>query len=249
MSIAEKLTSIAENQKKVYDAGIYDAGYEKGYEAGANSVDSREAFWETFQQGGERLDYTGAFSGGWLPSSMFPPMYDMYPTSAVRMFYNAAYTGKLEDLLGGKKLVLNTEYDVSAERCFMGSDFSSIGTIDLRGTDASHSYMFASMSNLTTIEMFYPPNACYGCLGWSAFNNCVKLANLTIGSEITEPLNFQWSPLTHDSLMSIINHLEDWDVLCDYYDDPLVLILGGENIAKLSDEELYQIEAKGWTYK
>lgn len=34
MSIADKLLTIAENQKKVYDAGVFDAGYAKGYDEG-----------------------------------------------------------------------------------------------------------------------------------------------------------------------------------------------------------------------
>ena len=233
---------------------VHNASYEAGYAKGqAEGGDPREAFWETFQQGGERLDYTGAFSSGWLPTSMFPPLYNIVPTSAKRMFYNANYTGELEDLLGGKRLVLNetTDEDLGAntEDCFRGSAFSSIGTIDLRGTDTTNFYMFAHMKNLTTIGKLYPPYARCECLGLNAFIYCSKLENLTIGSKITESLNFQWCPLSYDSLISIIEHLEDWDNLCDYYDDPLVLTLGATNIAKLTIDELAQITDKGWIYK
>lgn len=34
MSVADKLLTVAENQKKVYDAGVFDAGYAKGFEEG-----------------------------------------------------------------------------------------------------------------------------------------------------------------------------------------------------------------------
>jgi hypothetical protein len=54
-----------------------------------------------------------------------------------------------------------------------------------------------------------------------------------------------WSTkLTHDSLMSIINHLSDKS--SDTSGTTWTITLGTENIAKLTDDEIAIAEAKGW---
>ena len=67
MSIADKLVTIAENERKVYDAG-----YTKGKtEGGGDSYDrgvadgrraEYDAFWDNLQSNGNRTQYAVAFS-------------------------------------------------------------------------------------------------------------------------------------------------------------------------------------------
>ena len=67
MNIAEKLQAIAENEQKVYAAGE-SSGYAKGNTEGKTEGAKAEydAFWDSFQAGGKRENYTRAFSGtGW----------------------------------------------------------------------------------------------------------------------------------------------------------------------------------------
>lgn len=81
MSIAEKLTKVAENVPKVYEAG-QEAGKKTAY----------DEFWDAFQQNGKRRDYRGAFGSGWT-NDLFKPKYPIKPKdaysynlSATRMF-------------------------------------------------------------------------------------------------------------------------------------------------------------------
>ena len=60
MSIAEKLTTIAENEQKVYEAG---------------KKSQYDEFWDTYQTNGQRTNYTYAFSGlGWT-DNLYKPKY------------------------------------------------------------------------------------------------------------------------------------------------------------------------------
>ena len=63
MNIAEKLQAIAENEQKVYAAGE-SSGYAKGNTEGKTEGAKAEydAFWDSFQAGGKRENYTRAFS-------------------------------------------------------------------------------------------------------------------------------------------------------------------------------------------
>lgn len=107
MSIAEKLTTIAENEQKVYDAGK-QAEY--------------DAFWNAIQTNGNRTKYDYAFYGEGWTNSTFTPKYHISPTTAQYMF---AYS-KITDL---------TKYDIDltnlseANLMFRGSSIKKIGTV------------------------------------------------------------------------------------------------------------------------
>ena len=70
MTTAEKLTTIAENQQKVYDAGYAD-----GVEAGAKSEYDR--FWDEFQNKGGKASYYWAFYGDRFTDETYNPKYDI----------------------------------------------------------------------------------------------------------------------------------------------------------------------------
>lgn len=74
--IATKLTTVAENQQKVYDAGK-KAEYDR--------------FWDTYQQNGERTKYSYAFSEGWN-NDTFRPKYPIRATDASYMFDGCGVT-------------------------------------------------------------------------------------------------------------------------------------------------------------
>lgn len=79
MSIAEKLTAIAENEQKVYDAG---------------KQAERAITWGILQNYGEELDYGYAFSNGRFTDENYNPLYPILckansNSSGQYMFYNA----------------------------------------------------------------------------------------------------------------------------------------------------------------
>ena len=111
MSIAEKLTTIAENEQKVYNAGQqngFDKGYSDGLTAGEENGRTAEwnELWDGLQSGrsayGTRsnYDYFAAYGQFIIdkntdPKWVFKPKYDIRPTSASNMFreLNSSSTG------------------------------------------------------------------------------------------------------------------------------------------------------------
>lgn len=96
MSIAEKLTTVAENQQRVYDAG-YSAGqqasgggYDEGYEAGQQAEYNR--FWDTFQR---ETTITGLYlfaGAGWNNNTYNPKRKIVVRNNATYMYYASAIT-------------------------------------------------------------------------------------------------------------------------------------------------------------
>lgn len=79
MSIAEKLTTIAENEQKVFDSGK-QAEYDK--------------FWDGYQENGNRTDYQYAFTGKYWNNETFTPKYDIVSSDYTqRLFFN---TGEID---------------------------------------------------------------------------------------------------------------------------------------------------------
>lgn len=106
MSIADKLVTIAENERKVYEAG---------------KKTEYDAFWDSFQQNGKRNFYAGAFGGiGWNKDT-FKPKYPISPagsTVADYMFYtfNRQSTSGEDNLLDFSEF--NSMFDFSGSKRF-----------------------------------------------------------------------------------------------------------------------------------
>ena len=112
-TIAEKLTQIAENEPKVYDAGYnkgkaegdtegYNRGHATGYEEGkAEGIEEGkqseyDAFWDHYQKNGNRTYYDNAFADGgneggrWRYNVTYKPKYPIKPISAMNMYSYSA---------------------------------------------------------------------------------------------------------------------------------------------------------------
>lgn len=119
MSIEEKLTMIAENEPKVYDAG---------YKAGADAL--HKAFCDIFQNGGKRTNYSRAFYGeGWTDKT-FKPTYNMQPVNAYYMFACSCINANLAKLLRTLGVTLDLSKASNIETCFAETDFQRVGIID-----------------------------------------------------------------------------------------------------------------------
>lgn len=77
MTVAEKLTKVAENVPKLYDAGK-DA--------------ERTAFWEQLQMGGKRTAYPYCFAYSVWTDDIYNPIYDFTATTPSYMFYLSGIT-------------------------------------------------------------------------------------------------------------------------------------------------------------
>ena len=223
MSIAEKLTAIAENEQKVFDAG------KKAEHIG---------FWRTVQENGSRENYPQCFSTAFNERNFYPA-FDFNVKNGMYMFRSFSFNGDLDQRLKDCGVVLNTENITNANGMFH-SPYAITKLPHLVLTLPSIlSLTFYDMNALKSLEVTFGKETGYS----GTFGGCKALENLLVHGTIGQNgFNVSESTkLTHDSLMSILNCLEaktegTWTVT-----------LGTENLAKLTDAEKAIATEKGWT--
>lgn len=134
MTHAEKFTRIAENEQRVFDAGIAKGmkvgGYTDGVDAGRKA--EREAFWDGLLQNGERQYYTFAFYGTHWTDEIYHPNHTIKPVNGGAMY--------------GLSTITDTKVLLDLTRCANG-----------------HTYPFYSANNLVTIrELIVNENTVFG---------------------------------------------------------------------------------------
>lgn len=232
MSIAEKLTTIAENEQRVYEAGV---------------TAEHDRFWDSCQQKGTRTDYRYAFCYGSWHSGNFYPKYDIKPTGDASYMFTAicwgSWTGfSLKKRLADCGVKLDTSGVTNATQMFNSSKFTELPTIDLtKATSIGGAFAYSDV--LVTIEkLIISENT--GTLGSGALSGCTKLANITFEGVIAKNTNVSsLTALTHESLISLLNTLKDLSGT----GTTLTLTLGATLLAKLTDAEKVVATEKGWT--
>lgn len=235
MSIAEKLTTIAENEQKVFEAGYNEGksegygegqldGYNNGYDTGV--IDGRQAeydeFWDDYQWNGERIDYQVSFSGyGWNKDT-FKPKYNIAPSTAYMMFryFNRA-TGNepidLVDHLEKLGVTLDFSNSTSGGYDFQYARISRVGIVNLSKRNAGIENTFINCSYLETIEGLVFKND--GSQNWyTPFTGCSKLKNVnSVEGKIGRTANLSPCPLTAQSAINFINALMDYSGTSNEY--------------------------------
>jgi hypothetical protein len=214
MSIAEKLTTIAENVPKVYEAGHAKGidegeavGYENGYNDGkaTGKAEENRAFWDCVTNNNTRTTYDGCFretNFNYITGGFNPP-YALKPAYAVQLLANARGVTKI------KKGQIDTSNNNSSNYMFANCrDLEEIEEIEI---GSSCMYMFAECYKLKTIGKLIIRS---GITGLSSnappFANCTALENITIEGVIPYTLKFHSSPLlTAKSVESIVSALSD----------------------------------------
>ncbi|MBQ4109696.1 MAG: hypothetical protein IJC74_02315 [Clostridia bacterium] len=230
MSIAEKLTTIAENQEKVFEAGK-KAEYDK--------------FWDAYQYNGKRTQYIYAFSGGngygWNDDSFYPK-YDMQPAHMLGMFSGNVCTN-LKQRFEECGITLDTSNCKYFKSAFENAHTSELPKLNLsKMKDCA--YLFSS-SSIKKLDIIFSESTSINST--SAFSIIPYLTDLTIEGVLGSN-NFSISgstQLTHESLMNIVNCLKDYS---DYTGTTVYKVtLGTTNLNKLTDEEKAIATEKGWT--
>ena len=209
MSVNEKMTAIADAIRA--KTGGTDALSLDGmaaeipdvYAAGQQS--EYDAFWDAYQDNGNRTDYEAAFSGTGWTSKNFKPKYDMAIGRGYTMFTRNTVITNTEDMPNNVKLDMSNM--TSASYIFAESSIEHIGTIS--STNSYYS-AFVNCYRLVTIEKLIIPDTISSSSSYwkEAFDNAKKLESLTIEGTIERNgFNVRWSPLSHDSLISIVNAL------------------------------------------
>lgn len=204
--VEEKFNTLVPKVAEVYEAGKAEGGsYNEGYEAGKQAEYDR--FWDNFQQNGNRTDYRNGFGRGWTAET-FKPKYDIRPTDAYMMFYNTDLGGiDLAEHLNSLGVTIDFSNCKNMQWIFERARISRVGVIDITGAVAANT-IFANCSLLHTIDTLIVSENSTAVT--NSFGGCTSLANITIEGIIAQNANFKDCPLTHDSLMSIINALKNF---------------------------------------
>lgn len=202
MSISDKLTTIAENEQKVYEAG---------------RTKEWSDFWDDFQQKGNRVNYSYAFwQSGWSDVS-FRPKHDIKTTNGEFMFSQSTITD-MKGILEECNVKLDTSMTARMQNAFNNCiklkrlpeiSFES-ATMDTRIQNA-----FAGDTQLEYIDkVIYPSNVYLATT--NTFSNCRSLTHLRIAGPngakevIGKDFNVSWSPLDVESVKDVILHLKDY---------------------------------------
>lgn len=233
MSVDEKMTAIAdairdktkETEPLTLDAmateipKVFDAGKKSEY----------DAFWDSYQQNGTRVNYACGFGGNGWSNTLFKPKYDIFPTDGYMMFRSTSITDiknipvKLDFsnctnsqyMFQWGAVKYAGELDVRKVKGNQSSNmfsYASIVSIDLLkiGADNSYSNWFTSCSTLVSI-------AIDGEIGKNGFDvkACTKLNKASIES-IINALSSTTSGLTVTLSKTAVNNAftaEEWDAL------------------------------------
>ena len=219
-NIAEKLTTIAENQQKVYDAG---------------KQAERIALWEAMQNSGKRTHYACAFNSEYWTDENFTPLYPIKTDAdATSMFEECKITdftkeGVVLDFSACttlKNLFRNTK---NTEIKLPTLDFSKV----VYATYAFENYWGKDVS-LIISEQFG---------GVNSFPKCYYLENVTISGTFGKHIAFKDSNLlSAESVQNIIDCLKDLTGATAQ-----TITFHAEVKAKLTDEQKATITAKNWT--
>lgn len=254
-SISSKNVTIAENERRVYDSG-YDSGYSKGQSVGyENGLDegyseghnqgyseAENTFWKDFTDSGQRNDYGYAFKRSSF--EYIRPSYKIAPTyysTLGNVFADCKKLKKIEkEYFDFSKKDRGTSNATGVywtfANCEVLEEIEDIGIQE----DFQYSSTFQYNSALHTIEVIRTSIS----TKWDrAFFRCKSLVNLTIEGVIGQNgFDVSDCPLSHDSLMSIINALADYSSSGTTY----TVTLGSANKAKLTEEEQLIATEKGW---
>lgn len=167
MSIADKLTTVAENVPKVYEAGK-QAEY--------------DAFWDAFQNNGNRTSYAHAFRTGWR-DSIYNPKYPIVCNGNNTAQNTYAYAG-----------ITDTKVPITIKgnngSVFGGaSSIKKILLLIVDSTTTTFSDWFIGMTRLTYIR-------------WQG-----EVNGENVESEICRSVNLKDAPLDAPSLVSTVEAL------------------------------------------
>ena len=196
MSISDKLTTIAENEQKVFEAG---------------RTQEWSDFWDVFQKKGTRTNYENAFACGvstteaniWNANT-FRPKYDIKAKYTQYMFYRFPVTN-LKEILSecGVSYIDNSTslYNFASHSSIKEMpDFSKVAKTNLQRA-------FQDCANLVSIDGL---KIGAGCTSSYCFSNTPKLRDITFYGVIDNSINFYTCPLSPTSVKSIIDCLKNY---------------------------------------
>lgn len=204
MTIAQKLS----RAKADYDA-VKEAGIAQG------KKEQYHAFWDNFQQNGNRRDYNYGFVGYGFNADNFYPKYNIvlegnntYTFGYWRYGIAGKTTLNLRERLVQCGKVLDTSKATGLTAMFSYSDFTEIPTIDCSSLTTATTNLFNGNGNtLTKIEKIKThKDVTY--VNWFRYDTL--LVDVTFEGVIGQNIDFGSCPnLSRASIENIVEHLSD----------------------------------------
>jgi hypothetical protein len=227
MSIADKLTTIAENEQKVYEAG-------------------RKKTWEFIQMKGNRTIYNYGFYA--IDQTDFYPMYDIKPKMAQYLFRNSEEATPepydLVERLAECGVVLDFSECTAVTYCFYYSAFTHLPVLDFRSAGKSSGSLGCGGKNTRKIDKIILTEE--GQTLEDFFGYAGAMEEVEIEGKIADAdLNIKNSPkLTLDSLKSILTALKDYSGTDNEY--AYTVTLRSENWAVLEADGATAPNGQTW---
>ena len=188
MTLAEKLTKVAENVSKVFQAG---------------KKSQYDEFWDNFQQNGNRKIYISCFGSGWTAETL-KPKYTIKPTNANMMFYsNVGESLILED---ARNFPLDFSECTNANYGIARLHSTIFGTLNFEKCTNTQN-LFYSHDNanhgVRTIEEFKSSEKTV--FNANTFQNATFLTNINMTGTVASNIDFsKCTLLTNASIGSVV---------------------------------------------
>lgn len=151
--------------------------------------------------------FTYGFAGKGWNDETFTPFTDIIMPSGKNAGNVFAYSGvtDLKGILESYGTRLDCKNALTTSGFFQYSLVTKVPEITLK-TASSIQGMFSNATSLVSIDsLTFPEN----CTTTNAFQNCTSLTEIRIGSNIGNTIDFHWSPLSKESVESIVSALSD----------------------------------------
>lgn len=181
------------------------------YEEGIQS--EYDKFWDAFQkQQGQSgsMNCNFLFAGfGWSDEN-FKPKYIIRPKMAMQMFYYAQL-GDLVSLLEASGSGLDTTVCYAFQNMFEYSGITRVPEISITvpSGESAIGAMFRNCKQLVEIQKIILGEGVVVAFN-NVFTETIRLTTVTFEGTICRDINFQWSPLSVDSMKSVITHLKNY---------------------------------------
>lgn len=204
-AIADKIREKTSGTAKYTTEEMPD-GVAEVYEAGGKA--SLHELWNKLQNGGWNTNYAASLGSIWTVET-FKPEYDITIRTGAYAFAFNRLGGDLVELFEnlGRKLDLTRAINVS--NIFQASQFTRIGIFCC--PTGGWWNAFNGCTYLETIDEWGKPTEDEEITGGltGCFTGCTALKNIRVRGKIAEDINFQWCPLSYDSIVNIMSHLSD----------------------------------------
>lgn len=211
----------------------FAAGRTEGYNAGIQSEYDR--FWDAYQDKGTLGVYEYIFGSIKWNDDTFRPKYDIVMNGwSVQAFARSRIT----DLIASLErcgVILDTGGATSIDSMFAAAQITRIPEISALSVPYINGLCNAASQLVELRKLILKDTGDQGLV--NCFNSCTSLATITFEGAIGQDINFQWSPLSVDSMKSVITHLKNYNGTAD----------AGTKTVKFSDECWTTLLADGTT--